>query len=1526
MAGLKEIEAVLTCYSDKKKEIDRDSEEFKKVFENIDLDIERLLTAFIYRGIQYNQFFVHSGNLEPLFYFTSQQKPLEGLKNALQGITEYTGQILKGILKNIFDKANEIKQVTDPHQGVVSIDLTALQNQIDVFNNKILNDRILFELAYNARRYLTDLFTGDNANFITVVPDTITTILQDHNTKNYGNFLKGVCNFLSTWDDKNKEDSNDPGDGTKWAVSFKKFEFNKENNPFIFDNGTEADGFDFAFNDVQNILYEKYADCVLPETFLECQQLFKRTRDICVTDKEDGLFYEIANLHTNDDFKNNTSLRSLDLLKICLPTNGETEKSFYNFFNRLPNLGSEYINTDETWITKNADDGKCIIIEKDKKNIIGYINDIPELVNQRKNDEKCPKIDNAIGKLTNFILIDNPNEVIDICNSKGYKQDFTEWEDINSLKYNVDNLKNVTLNHCMVLGKNYTTANSPIVFGDFTFTSPKDMVEKCNEQDFGKNGKEFPALFAKENNFNVGTYTKFHEDVFYIERRLYYVLCCIKTLGASIPRRFLKNNGKDENKNLLDSYRNCRNLSLLIENALTNVLIACARPDIFKVNDTTAVTGWKMLGWNDNCELHTESQSNGKTHWGHYDIFIGPKGEKEIIGPDGKKEKFYETGNFSIHYSPFYSEINARNVYAQTWEQSFLDYKSTVTKDIPISLEELKCGFFNYANSQTLIWNKTDFNNYIDSTYSRAFYDAGKYPYGSSCTDLQISLQKIIPELPISFTLTSYGDYPKDPCLLFNEKIADIKYDKISFSDVLDAYYSSDFYFKRENGYLSLTYVNTRKHYSFKTFGNNTEKKFENTGTEKNHNFSALLNGVKKCIDNFYKFYNDKEVFTSLQQVNFTDDKSKALLKLYLKNGLNIVGNKDYGNDFLNCFIKPNLTLLNNLKNYIIKVGKNEDRVKSFNDMTHRKQFYTEIYAKTNEDSDTKNKIDRYNKVFKLFNLEELQGGSVFVQNHSILDKEGKATHNSYSNFDQRLKGKVEDFFGKVHEAWCQKVMRYTTGDADKTLTEIFTMLGKTYDTLNTEVIDAVKTLKDNIKNIGDWFTRYNGNSLKNLKDCVGKIGDDMIANTALKELQDLFGTINPGNTTNNEKINPTKVKDQLNDVSTSLDAVINNLPKADTDVLKSIFILKPNKGEDEIDNYKNYKYKLEENKKELDQYKTWLGNYDRTILDELKTCFDSLKNHKTSLENLQQDIDTGSYPADLQVLKTLLGKDSGVGSIKNTCKDLKEKLNNLNTEAESKKVFFGGKQDLFKDYIQTLDKALNNLPKEDPELENDLDLINSANTEHGFAFLFEDTKRQSPEQIEGRFKENFGKIYKSITLKIQSLQDCIGDIDKILKEHLQQQLGNIEKLLDETKENLKKLYDLTKTDDPNSYMGTMKYICDNNNNGTSIGKLLGDGSGALEKIVNWKKGDANKNPFYQNLKDIENGLNYMLQTDFRNNLFEPRAININIDADVLDADDNVITYGDRIKDVKSTVLDDITQLAKDLLFNETVLNECLQG
>lgn len=1474
VAGLKEIEAVLTCYADKKKEIDRDKEDFKENFKKIDLDIERLLTALIYRGIQYNQFFVQSGNLEPLFHFTAQQKPLEGLNNALQGITEYTGQILKGILQNIFAKANEIKQVTDPHQGVVSIDLTALQNQIYDFNQKILNDRILFELAYNARRYLTDLFTGStNAAFITAVPNKITTILQAHNENDYGNFLKGVCKFLSTWDDANNKDNNseEPGDGTKWACKFKKFEFNKDNNPFIFEDGKDAAGFDFAFNDVQYILYEKYADCILPETFLECQQLFKRTRDICVTGEEGGLFNEIAKLHENTDFQDNTSLRSLDLLMICLPTNGETDDTFFNFFKRLPNTkNGEYINDAETW---NIGKGN-----KDKEKIIGHINKIPDLVENRQKDKTCPKIDDAIGKLTNFILIDNPNEVIDICNYQGYREDFAEWKREYSLKYNVEYLNTNLTNLTGVLGKSYKTADDKITLTDFDFTSPKEMVAVCNKKDFGQNGNDFPALFADENNFDVKNYSQFHDNVFLIEDNLYYVLCCIKTLGASIPSRFLKK--EDGNKNLLDSYRNCRNLSLLIENAITNVLIACVRYD----------TGWKMWGWNDRCKLHT--QPEGKTHWGHYDIFydgVGKYGDFAGIKEEGKEPD----DDFSGHYSPFYSEIQRRDMYAQSWEQSFLNYKSTVTDGLPTSLQNLKCGFFNHALLRTLIWNKTDFNNYIcigntekhtNSPTPRALYckyEEEDNPYSvEKYRPLRISYSKIIPNLPKSIPVVHSWNSTKDPCLLFNEKIAQNKIGIIPISDVLDAYYSSDFYIKGESSYLSLTHVNTRKGYEFKTFGSNTT--FQYTEVDK-HNFSELLNGVKECIDNFYEFYNDKEVFTSLQDVDFNDAKSKALLKLYLRNRL-INDTHEYTSKFLNCFITPNEDL-DNLKNYIIKVENKENRVKSFNNMTHRKQFYTEIYAVQDKNVVTTEKIDRYNEVFKLFNLEELQGGSVFVRNHSILDEEGRATHNSYSNFDQKLKGKVEDFFGKVHEKWCQKVMGYTTGDADKTLTEIFTGLGKTYDTLNTEVIDAVKNLKKNIDNVQNWFAnKYNvgETSLKNLKDCVGKIGDDKTA----KELQDFLETINPGNTTRNDQIDPANVKNKLDEVAKSLDDVIKNLPKADDNKLKSIFILKPNKGEDEIDNYKNYKDKLKENKKELDKYKTWLENYDRTILNELNTCFDSTKN----LEIFQTTGGTINWYA----LKTLLGDDATFGSIKYKCKSLIDKLQDPNFNTSKNK----------------LEEKLTTLPSYDKDLQQ-----------------LEDRYDADEEGLDDTLNDDINKTFSSKKFQeiAQSLQDCIGDIDKILKEHLKAELNNVKKLLDETKTTLTFLDDLTKTD--NSYMVTMKYISDNKDNKTKyIGKLwagvnIDNNNGALEKVVNWK-GELDEGKFYRNLVDIQNGLNDMLQTGGKN-YFEPFAITIS----AADTEDGA-TYGDRIKVSKSTIITDdgLTQMAKDYLFNENVLNTCLKG
>ena len=77
-------------------------------------------------------------------------------------------------------------------------------------------------------------------------------------------------------------------------------------------------------------------------------------------------------------------------------------------------------------------------------------------------------------------------------------------------------------------------------------------------------------------------------------------------------------------------------------------------------------------------------------------------------------------------------------------------------------------------------------------------------------------------------------------------------------------------------------------------------------------------------------------------------------------------------------------------------------------------------------------------------------------------------------------------------------------------------------------------------------------------------------------------------------------------------------------------------------------------------------------------------------------------------------------------------------------------------------------------------------------------------------------------------------------------------------------------------------------------------------------------------MKDIENGLNNMLQTSGGKNGFETAPITISAAEDTVDHAGNVTNYGDRIKDVKSNILADITQLAKDNLFNENVLKECL--
>ncbi len=1503
--GIENIKAFLTTYNDRKKEINRDSDEFKECFEKIDLEIERLLTAFIYRGIKYNQFLVEKKRLDSLVEILGTTgSHLANLENALKEILEYKGDSLKKILRQIFEQAKEIKKNVNVNKndGGVSIDTSELYKKINEFNTKILLDRELFELAYNARRYLTDLFTGNNGDFIKNVNDKIINILKNQNDNDYGNFIKGVCNFLSTWDNTNNINSaktTEVKDCTKWHTGFETLEYNKNNNPFILQNGKQGDisVFDFAFNDVQKILYDKYANCVLPETFIECQRLFKKINDICLTDNE-GLFKNIGKLHKDPNFQNDASLRSLDLLKICLPTDNtktDNTESKYSFYKRLPNE-NEYIKDAETWKSTNAESTKVENTKAD--DIINSIDKIPELVKNRKNDKDCPKIENAIGKLTNFILIDNPNEVINICNYQGYSQNFDRWDKFYCLNENVTNLSGnlgELGKFTNVKGENYKSTDNKISLNNFKFNEPKTMVAQCQGQDFGKNGTSFPALFADEDRFNVKEYTKFNTTVNNIEGNLYYLLCCIKTLGASIPRKFLKND-KDNipNQNLLDAYRNCRNLSLLIENALTNILIACAKP---KDNG-----GWEMYGWNDQCTLHTattDANNGNLIGWGNFNIFApvnkdgGTFGEQSI-GEQSNKEM-----------SPFWSDLSWRDAFANSWEYSFLDFKKKVGgTTIPETLNGEECGFFNPYKKfllfgyQKLCWNKTDFHNFISSEVpldnpgeaqntERKCSLIEEYPYKNVKTNEEdiISRKKIIPEgwkeeekkgwneEKGSF-ITQYGDSEPDNCLVFNEKIAKTN-GYIPFTKVLEFYYDDG----KSAKYLALTKDNKEKSYSLETFGDKFDSYIPKDFNKDNHNFNSLLVEVKKHIEKFNKNFGKIKIPKSLQEVDFDDPNSIDLLKFYLIHKEVKYGSSDsyIEKNLLNSFIKS--TNIQNLNKRIIKVDGSEKQIDGFVSLTNSKQFFTEIYGKADEDDTTKKKIKQYQDVFKLFNdsKSELQCGKCFYKNQ---DKDC----NEYSEFDTRLKKKVEEFFEKVHDEWCKKVMDYNNSAVanDRTLNNIFKALGKNYEKLDKEVLDDVKTLQSNIDNIG-FSNNYDGNSLKGLKDGLNNIED------ALKKRKDLYDKNNTNEFTQNDQLDPNDLNNSLNNILTPLQNCIDTLNE---NFINSIFVL----NEEKKNECSSLKTKLIQNKDDIDKYKTWLDKAKNmnNFFTELKKCYDNLDNKIKYLQAI--DIST-LYTLD--DLKTLLGDYNDKDSIKNAFKDfnqlVKDDLENL--------FFYNTIDSSCVKSLNDLKQILTNLIKSDDQsfkdLENNLASINMN--------LFVDQTDYE------KLKVNFQKFSSDLTMKIDKLQQCISDIDKILKDHLKDELDKVGTLLDETKETLDSLDVLTKTDGNNIYMEAMKYIADNKDKkDTSIGKLwAGVNNNTLKKVVEWEKENI-KGTFYRSYKEINKELQNML--DCTNNPFEQKEITIEPDDD------------EQIKINNTTVIKnkDFEDLAKQKLFNEKVLEDCL--
>lgn len=292
--------------------------------------------ATIHRGIDHNQALLETKELNSLDHFLQQDNPLECLKTELLQVTDYGCKKLQDALKAIFLEAEEVKkQVETPNtvEGKSTKDLSVLHTCINEVNDIINKDWELFTLVQLTYAPLKAYLS--NGNFIKNVNQKIIEVLNSNNdpdvAQSYGSVLNSVLLFLSTW---NFRDDDNP----EWDTSFSKIEIKCDNSPLLFKDGKRNDSLvDFCFNNLQDILYSEYANCVLSKTFQECQELFMLVNDYQKGIK--GLFDKLKELRDNATFTENVSFRVLDLFDLCF---SDSSNKLYRFYARLPQKDQEF--------------------------------------------------------------------------------------------------------------------------------------------------------------------------------------------------------------------------------------------------------------------------------------------------------------------------------------------------------------------------------------------------------------------------------------------------------------------------------------------------------------------------------------------------------------------------------------------------------------------------------------------------------------------------------------------------------------------------------------------------------------------------------------------------------------------------------------------------------------------------------------------------------------------------------------------------------------------------------------------------------------------------------------------------------------------------------------------------------------------------------------------------------------------------------------------------------------------------------
>jgi hypothetical protein len=1058
--------------------------------ENAELD----LVALIYNGIGYNSHLVATGELKVLSAFPN----LGELNRALLGIFDYKCQKLQGAVVTIFtEAARVVKQLkqTDLVDGNVKVDLTTLFNRINDMNTLINNDHELFSLAHMLCDYASKYFL--NTNFTIKVENTIIKILQDNNEATinggkYGGFLKGVLKVLATWN------TTSIGGGGTWNTAFEGIKHTAENNPFLLSicdattgnlvQGDQTDdcfsGVDFLLNKVQDILYKKICLCCFSTTFLEVQKCYELTIKILVNNGN-GLFSKLARLRENALFQGEVSFRALDLLGVCLPVDSNTGGCF-SFWLRLPQLDREYFPD----LLRNTAGGTPPPVA------IEYINRIESAVTSVRSRPGWGQIHNAIGKLFDFILIHNPNEVVEICNRAFYYESLEDWGRRGALDISVRRFDTALKNFISLYGKRDVGGRK--IF----FAERQDGVGQCVSAmeiaaHFFNDGSNYKSGYYDIPMLPVSGYYKFCNDQLDLERRIYHLLDCFRFLFYSISRKFLPDTAMSGD-NFKNASRILYGLAFVIANNIASIVINCARGD----------TGWEMYGLNQSCKLH-----QGGLPWGRA-IFYFPGDPQNV-------DFLIPFGGTPIEFSPFVDHLLQVDDLANFFHHFYFSLINA-TSSITILIGDPDLFGLKGINGALLTppqgndvsraccfpvkWHKTDFNNFIIH-----LEDVGKYLIFKSGGGRKVFIDNSLSSENFDRVdgLTQYGyltslrrnvglvprEVAYEPCGKVNDLLATwlgINHGGyLPLDEVFAKMKESRFQFgsKVRTGYFSLAKENFEANYSIETIDNTVFTLHGGLPM----NWGNCLLKVNTYIGDYDAAFGTVRVpksGDSWEELLMGSDEQKALALLFVQMSKGLMGSEGGfislgAENIIKAFIPTKKVegLVTILKKKVLKLINWE----YFGQLLTSKQFAHEVCCMKNPD-DVQNKVNNYFGVVKVFNDTNF---SLRVKNSLV---PGSANGMPLpSLFEQAWKNKCGGLVKEICKAWCVNVVAHKD-PGDKSIAEILNGLwyGKeTPEILNPKAINTLKWLNTNKGDIENFFAaRYTGGSLTGLSDGLNKAND----------------------------------------------------------------------------------------------------------------------------------------------------------------------------------------------------------------------------------------------------------------------------------------------------------------------------------------------------------------------------------------------------------------------------------------------------